>query len=150
MLYGSFSNDGVPKGLFLGSTISMALATVVVAFLNIKTAFEDGGGKWGAISLVFYPIGFIVFVFQNWKDRQAEFYKLILAAVPFNILLIAGLVQGLFQTGSGTTASQSAPPPVNPQMMMPGQMQQPGQMPQPGQMMPQGGPAAPGTQPPNP
>ncbi len=113
MLYGSFTEAGAMTGIFYGVYIAQSIAAFVNFIICVKLAFQNSL-KWGAISLFgLFPIGFIVFVFQNFEERKEAFIQLVVGMVISLTVVIVGLVSGLlFLFGDAGPENQIAPPAV--------------------------------------
>lgn len=148
MLFGSFTDAGMTKGIIMGMMVGFTLS-VLVAYVNgIKDGFQDSP-KWGMLNMIPIIPAFI-FVSQNWEYRRPLFFQNLYAIIAEIGILIAAMAFQVppFASDTGPAGPQATPTQTMPQMGMPGQMM-PGQMGMPGApgAAPPG--AAPPTAPPN-
>lgn len=146
MVYGAaFSSDGVVLGILRGLLIAHSLANVSIWFQCLQVAFTDSI-KWGLITLLVpLDIGFYIFCFQDFEQRNVYFFKRLLGTVLGVIIMIVVVVAGVLTLFSkiDEAAQQQDPAqmmqnqnPMMNQMQNPGMQGPPGQ---PGMSMPQGG-----------
>lgn len=108
MLYGSFTDVGPGAGIFLGIFYGQSLGYAANFAACVKYSFRHSV-MWGAITFFgLFPIGFIVFVFQDWEERKGLFIQTVIGFFLDLTLLVVGLASGLLFS-SGEMAFDAQP-----------------------------------------
>jgi hypothetical protein len=96
MLYGSFNtNVGMIKGILQGMYIGQSVAWTGLFFQSVKFAFSNSA-LWGVITFFgCYPIGFLVFVFQDFEERKEQFFQIVVGTLISVFVFILCLVGGV-------------------------------------------------------
>lgn len=114
MLYGNLSGMGMFIGIVYGLDVGLTLAWLGLYQEHVRMAFKESP-VWGLITIFgLYPIGFIVFIFQNFEERKAQLIRMIVGGFVTVFIVCLGIV--LIVAGIVSAAASQAAPTLPPPM----------------------------------